>query len=403
MSFESLEVHKDIIRALKDLGFKRPTAIQKRAIPLIKSGKDVIGISKTGSGKTAAFGIPIVEHIQAGDGVQALLIVPIRELAVQIARELRKMGKYKKINVATVYGGVSLQPQIERMAIAEIVVGTPGRLLDQLQRGNLDLGWLDIIVLDEADKMAEMGFIEDIEEIISYSPEDSQILLFGATLSENINRLKHQYMREPVIAETRRHVDDEYLQQFYYEVEPHEKFSMLVHLLKNEKIRQAIVFCSRCSTVNLVHKNLELQRVRSEMIHGRLSQSRRLKAIQRFNKGEEKTLVASPVAARGLDIKNVTHIINYDLSQDAEEYIHRIGRTARAGETGKAITLLSAQDYPTFNRIEDMYQLKVEKLEKGRFRRLPFKTRLGSRQPLHHTGGRRNFNSRRRPYPQRRR
>lgn len=372
MSFETLNVKPEIINALRDEGIEIPTEIQEQVIPLIQSGRDVIGISKTGSGKTAAFGIPVLEEIRPNQGIQAIFIAPTRELAVQISQHLRKIGKYLPVSIATVYGGVSLQPQIERLSRADIVVGTPGRILDHLGRRTLDLSRIRVVVLDEADKMAEMGFVEDIEEIIGYTPSNRQMLLFGATLCNKIDRLKQQYMRDPATAETQLQVEEEYLQQYYYDVSRDQKFSLLVHLLNTEKIRQAIVFCSTIVTVELIYQNLQMHRIKAEMIHGKLGQSRRLRVIDQFNKGEEKILVASPVAARGLDIKDVTHIFNYDLAQDPEEYIHRIGRTARAGESGKAITLLSQRDYETFSDIQNRYQLDVQELLTGDFPMLHF-------------------------------
>lgn len=393
MTFEALNVMPEIIRALHEEGIDQPMDIQEKAIPLIKEGRDVIGISRTGSGKTAAFGIPLLEQIRPHQGVQALLVAPTRELAVQIARELRKFGKYLNVSVTTIYGGVSIAPQMDKLTRVEIVVGTPGRLLDHLGRGTLDLSGVRVVVLDEADKMAEMGFVEDIEEIIDATPSDRQMLLFGATLSNKIERLQKRYMHDPAVAEAELRVEEDFLKQYYYDVERHQKFSLLVHLLRKERIRQAIIFCSTIATVDLIFTNLKMQGIKAEMIHGKLSQSRRLKVIDRFNKGAEKILVASPVAARGLDIKDVTHIFNFDLAQDPEEYIHRIGRTARAGESGKAITLLSQRDYQTFSEIQNRYQMDVQRLPAGDFPRLRFETQSRRRS----FDGRGNYNPRWRP------
>ena len=374
-TFETLRLRPEIVKALAELGITAPTLIQEKAIPIIKEGKDLIGISKTGSGKTAAFGIPLLEKIKPGEGLQGLVVAPTRELAVQISQEIQKFGKYLKIRVATVYGGVALDPQTDAISRADIVVGTPGRLVDHLERRNMDLSGITMVALDEADKMVEMGFIEDIQYLLNYMPKTRQILLFGATISSEIDRLKEAYMNNPETAEAEHHVQEDLLQQFYCNVQAQEKFSLLVHLLNKEQYHRAIVFCSSRSTVEILTKNLQKQKIDAEMIHGKLTQSRRLKVINEFNHGKISLLVASAVAARGLDIKDVTHIFNYDLSPDPQEYIHRVGRTARAGEMGKAITLLSQRDYGVFNDILRRYPIKVEELQPGEFPKIRFEVR----------------------------
>ncbi|MDP3734628.1 MAG: DEAD/DEAH box helicase [Nanoarchaeota archaeon] len=372
MSFQELQVHQNMINALKELGIIEPTLIQTKAIPLIKSGKDLIGISKTGSGKTAAFGIPILEKINPGLGLQVLMMAPTRELAYQISGELSKFSKYMPCRIATIFGGVSLIPQIEQIKKAHIVVGTPGRLRDHLDRGNLNLSKLTCLVLDEADKMVEMGFIEDIEDILRHTPKQRQMLLFGATISREIDHIKQRYMHDSVIAEAEAQVQKELLQQFYYSVKPHEKFSLLVHLLKKEPTSRVIVFCSKRSTVEMVSKNLRSQGIKSEIIHGKLSQNKRLHVIDSFNHGKLDFLVASAVAARGIHVDDVSHVFNYDLSQDPQEYIHRIGRTARAGSSGKAITLLEQRDHGIFAEILDRYKVDVQEMPQENFQRLQF-------------------------------
>ena len=385
MIFEDLNINKEIVQGLKEMGLKEPTEIQVKSIPLIKQGKDVISISKTGSGKTAAFGIPILENIEHGQGIQFLVVVPVRELAVQISKELKKFGKHIKFSVATVYGGVSINPQIEAIERADIVVGTPGRLLDHLENHKLDLSRIKCAVLDEADKMVEMGFIEDIRRIVNKTPNNRQVLLFGATLSNEIEVLKREYMHNSVTTQTEAHVEEEYLEQYYYDVKQHEKFSLLVHLLRKEEKDLAIIFCSARSTVELVTKNLRDNGIKADMIHGKLSQNRRLKTIENFHKGRPNILVASAVAARGLDIKDVSHIFNYDLSQDAQEYIHRVGRTARAGKSGKAITLLSERDHDVFREILSRYPVNVKQLPLEDFEKLRFNA--GNRRSSEGRGG----------------
>ncbi|MBD3208910.1 DEAD/DEAH box helicase [Candidatus Woesearchaeota archaeon] len=374
VTFADFGLKQELLRALDDLGFSEPTAIQEQAVPLVLAGEDVIGMSYTGSGKTAAFGVPLLHNVEDGYGLQVLILSPTRELAVQIAGELEKFGKYIVCNVATVYGGVAYEPQLRAMKEAHVLVATPGRLLDHLRQGNVDLSGIFSTVLDEADKMVEMGFIEDVEDILSYTPEDRQLLLFGATLAGEIERIKEQYMFEPKVAKATLHVDDDLLRQYYYNVRPHEKFSLLLHLLRKERTDQVMVFCSTRSTVELVSDNLSLQGVENVIIHGKMAQNSRLRAISRFNRGEVKVLVASAVAARGLDIKDVSHVFNYDVSQDPQEYVHRIGRTARAGESGKAITLLAPQDHDAFSLVFRNYGISPEELPCERFRRVPFRT-----------------------------
>lgn len=379
MKFEELGVNTEIVRALHEMGIDEPTTIQSTSIPIIKSGSDLIGMSKTGSGKTAAFAVPIIEKIAPGKGPQVLIMTPTRELAVQIAGEIKKFSKYTPRNVATVFGGVGLGPQIEEMNRSDIIVSTPGRMLDHLRRRNVTLPGVRHVVLDEADKMVEMGFIEDVDQILQATPKNKQVLLFGATLSEEIDRLKQRHMRNPQVAKADRFVKEEYLEQYYYNIEPFEKFSLLVHLLKNEDADRSIIFCAKRSTVEILTKNLKSQGIKAEMLHGKLTQNRRLDTMERFRKSGA-VLVASAVAARGLDIKDVTHVFNYELSQDPQEYIHRVGRTARAGESGKAITLLSPSDHDAFSNVLRYYDINVKVLPKIEFPKLRFEApRRGAR------------------------
>ena len=306
MSFENVD--PEIIRGLKEMGITEPTEIQGKSIPLILEGKEVIGGSKTGSGKTAAFGIPIIQLLQPQQGLQALILAPTRELAVQISNEMKKFSKYKQLSIATVYGGVGYSQQLDEMDDAEIVVATPGRMLDHLQQGNVDLSKIKIFTLDEADKMVEMGFIEDVEKILSQTPANRQILLFGATISYEIEQLKKRYMLNPVSVEAERYVEEEFLKQYYCDLRPQEKFSFLVNLLKTENSEKVIIFCSTRTTVELIAHNLKKQGLKNAMIHGKLTQNKRLRVIDEFNNGNTTILIASAVAARGLDIKDVTHV-----------------------------------------------------------------------------------------------
>jgi len=390
MTFKLLEVKDEIIRALKEDGIYDPNEIQKLAIPHIKEGRDVIGMSKTGSGKTAAFGVPILDNVKPGDGLQVLVLAPTRELAIQTKNEFQKFAKYLHCNVTSVYGGVSLEPQVRAMERAEVITATTGRTVDHIKRGNLDLSNLKCIVLDEADKMVEMGFIEDIEFILQQIKGKRQVLLFGATISHEIERLKSEHMNNPVVARAELNVKKDFLEQCYYDVMPHEKFSLLVHLLKTEKMDRAIIFCSTKSNVDLLAKNLKLNEIKAAAIHGDLAQNKRLKVIEGFNNDRPRILVASAVAARGLDIRNVSHIFNYDLSRDPQEYIHRVGRTARAGETGVAITLLGPRDHEAFYHIQRKYDVDVTRLDKGDFPILKFQ-RGHKRRGRDYRGGNRSF------------
>ena len=372
MNFTEIGVNENIVKALAELNITEPTQIQIEGIPLAQKGKDVIGMSRTGSGKTLAFGVPALEIVEPGKGLQVLIMTPTRELAHQISEELNKFGKYTKFNQAVVYGGVAMDPQIRKMNKADIVVATPGRLLDHMRRGNVNFSKIKSFVLDEADKMVEMGFIEDIEQILSQTPRNRQILLFGATISREVDYIKGKYMHDSVVVEAQSQVEQELLEQYYYNVDRNEKFSFLLHLLKNEDIHRAIVFCSKRSTVDLVARNLRENGIKVEYIHGKLTQNKRLHVIENFNKGKIDIIIASAVAARGLHIDGVSHVINYDLPNDPQEYIHRIGRTARAGQSGKAISLLAPVDYDVFNRILDRYPVEVKELDKGEFARVRF-------------------------------
>jgi len=393
MNFRELNVKEEIVTALNQQGIVEPTTIQIKTIPLATEGKDIIGISRTGSGKTASFGIPMLQRVVPHKGVQGLVLAPTRELANQISNEMRKWGKNLNLKIATVFGGVSLDPQATAIARSEIVVGTPGRILDHFNRRNIDMTHMSMFVLDEADKMVEMGFIEDIEEIMKTMPRTRQILLFGATISNEIDYLKKKYMHDPVEAEAELQVKKDLLEQYYYNIPLHQKFSLLVHLLKKEETDRVMIFCSKRSTVELVQNNLRANGIKSEMIHGKMSQNQRLRVIDNFNHDKTKCLVASSVAARGLDIKGVTHVFNYDLSHDPQEYIHRVGRTARAGESGKAITLLSPPDFGNFDNIFRRYSVEIKELPDEDFPKLQFQTRVEQSRD----GGRRNGRSEGRP------
>jgi len=374
-----IHLHPELKKAFLDLGFEEMTDIQKKAIPLIQEGKDVIGQSQTGSGKTAAFGFPILEKVQGNHGIQALVLVPTRELCEQVTSELKKFSKYKKINVTSVYGGVSINPQIAQLRYADIAVGTPGRTLDHLQRGTINLKKVKILVLDEADKMFDMGFIDDVKRIISQVPKDRQTLLFSATVSREVHEVVKNYMKNPHKVQAQAYVEHEKMVQHFYQVNSRDKFSLLVHILKHESPGLTIIFCATRHRVDTLSKNLYKQGIQSERLHGGLSQNQRKQSLGMFHSNEANLLVASDVAARGLDIKNVSHIINYDIPKTSKEYIHRIGRTARAGKEGKVISLLSEQDHDNFRNVLDDRSLVVQQLQSPEFQRVPFA--VSAREP----------------------
>lgn len=373
MKFENMNIEKSVVGSLSRIGLETPTKIQSETIPIIKQGHDVIGQSETGSGKTAAFGIPMVEKVMKGSNVQALILAPTRELATQITNDLMDFSKFKNLKVQSVYGGVPIGPQINGLRNAEIVVGTPGRVMDHMRRGTLRLQNLKFFVLDEADKMIDMGFIDDIETIEREIPKNRQTLLFSATMPDSLLRIREKFTKNAKKVKTRNKVRDDVLRQSYYDVKHQEKFSLLVHLVKEEKPELSIVFCNSKKDTNQVAINLKKNDLSASALHGGLSQNKREKVMERFHQGKIKILVATDVASRGLDIKNVTHVFNYNVPRNAEDYANRIGRTARAGETGKAITLLSSDDHDSFRRIGNLFSYDIEKKKVSNLKILPFR------------------------------
>jgi len=367
-----VKLQQEFVKVFEELGFDEWTEIQTKTIPLIQQGHDVIGQSKTGSGKTVAFGFPILEKIVHGQGIQCLILVPTRELCEQVITEMKKFSKYKKTNILAIYGGVSINPQIHYLPKADLVVGTPGRILDHLSRGTLDLRKVKILVLDEADKMFEMGFVDDVKRIISTTPKQRQTLLFSATISTQVHDIVNHYMKNPHRIKVQSYVEEAFLTQHYYNVEARDKFSLLVHLLKKEFKGLILIFCATRNRVDQVAKNLYKQGIHAQRLHGGLSQNKRKDAIDMFHNKKTDILVASDVAARGLDIKDVSYVINYDIPKTSKEYIHRIGRTARAGSKGKVISLTSPIDHDNFRRVLEDSSIKVERLQVPNFERLPF-------------------------------
>ncbi len=354
--FEELGLGSEMLRAIRKLGFTEPTQIQEESIPHILAGRDVIGESATGSGKTLAFGSGIIEQVVPRQGVQALVLAPTRELAEQVHTALKEFSGEKRLRIIAVYGGVSIGPQIRDLNRADVVVATPGRLLDHMERETIDLSAVKLVVLDEADRMLDMGFIDDVERIIRACPRDRQTMFFSATISGRIVDLADRYLTDPVTVSAKRYVDPSKLKQVFYEVNKNNKLSLLAHLLETENTDLAMIFCNTRRTTDFVVKNLKANKIKAIAIHGGLSQNKRTKSIQRFNNGGVGVLVCTDVAARGLHINDVSHIYNYEIPKDSNDYVHRIGRTARAGEEGKVINLLCDHDHDNFRRIEQEYR-----------------------------------------------
>jgi len=406
-NFRKLGIKEEVLKVLHEMKFEKPTEIQEKTIPIIMEGKDVIAGAATGSGKTLAFGAGIIEKVQPGFGVEALILTPTRELAEQVADSLRNFSKYKKLNVAAVYGGVSIEPQIKQINHADVVVGTPGRILDHLQRRTLDLKSVCFLVLDEADRMFDMGFIDDVRKIIGRCPEDRQTLLFSATINKELARLSKDYMNDPeeIFAET--NVDPSKLKQIYYDVEDNVKFSLLVHFLKHDQSGLVMVFCNTQRNTDFIADNLKANGINAVAIHGGHSQNKRSRTLELFHNKDVDVLVCTDVAARGLDIKDVSHVYNYDAPNEPSQYVHRIGRTARAGANGKAVSIIGSRDYENFIRIKREHP-EIERQELPEFERakigykMEFRPRdmgfrrgnrggFGGRRGRFSSGGRENF------------
>ncbi len=367
-NFKEFGLSSDFLKVIQELGFEKPTEIQEKTIPLILQGKDVIGGSATGSGKTLAFVVNILDKVKKGQGIQALILTPTRELARQVSDSFKVFSQYKPLKVAEIYGGVSMGPQYDNLKKAEIVISTPGRMLDHLSRKTADLSNVRHLVLDEADRMLDMGFLPDVKKIIMHCPNKRQTLLFSATISYDILEISKKYMHNPIEINIKSRVDPNKLKQVFYDTNSKNKFSLLVHLLKQEKSHLVMVFSNTKRNVDFLSRNLKKQGINAIALHGDLSQNKRTQVLKTFNKSEKFVLVCTDVAARGLDIKNVSHVYNYDCPKNLKDYIHRIGRTARAGKYGKAITIVSDPDYENFQKIEGDISTNVERLKVPTFK-----------------------------------
>ena len=378
--FSKLGIKGPLLKAIEEEGFKEPTEIQEKSIPLVLAGKDVMAGSATGSGKTMAFGAAIIHFCQPRKGLQALVLTPTRELAEQVAKALKKFSRHLGLEVAAVYGGVSLEPQVSAIRAADVVVGTPGRLLDHMERRTIFLGNVKVLVLDEADRMLDMGFVDDVEKIIRHCPKERQTLLFSATISYAITHIAKRHMKDPVKVFAESFVDPTKLTQVYYDVDEDMRLSLLIHLLKGEKSGLVMVFCNTRNNADFVANNLELAGIDAMPIHGGLSQDKRNKIMEKFNSGKAYVLVCTDVAGRGLDIKGVSHVYNFDVPNDSKDYVHRIGRTARAGEEGKVVNLLSPKDHQGLLRVIKDTNFEILKEEVPYVKREPIRWRHERRE-----------------------
>jgi len=365
MNFEQLAVSNEIKRAINDLGYTELFPIQEKAIPYLLKGKNVLGQAKTGTGKTASFGIPMVEKLKNLENkTQALVLAPTRELAQQITDDLNSYAKYTKVKAVSVYGGVNIDKQInELQRKPAIVVGTPGRIIDHMKRGTLSLNEIKVLVLDEADNMLDMGFIDDIEYILRQTPKQKQISLWSATIDERTMRISNRYMPDAEFVNVSKDeigVTD--IVQHYILVPPYEKDGTLKHLIDFYKIDRCIIFCRMKVTVDELQNTLKNAGYSVEAMHGNYTQARRQQVLDGFKEGKFSLMIATELAARGLDIDDVPWIINYDIPTDPNMYFHRVGRTARAGKSGNAITIVTPDEEVELERIKAMTKIPIKKI-----------------------------------------
>ena len=366
MSFEKLGLCSHLLKAIKEQGYETPTPIQEQAIPIILQRKDILAGAQTGTGKTAGFTLPMLELLlrakeSKGDKshtIKALILTPTRELATQVEESVRLYGAHLPFKSAVIFGGVKINPQIVALRRGvDIVVATPGRLLDHISQKTIDLSKVDFLILDEADRMLDMGFVNDIKKVIAVLPKERQTLLFSATYSDEIKKLSEKFLRSPSLIEVaRRNTSSEIVKQAVYHVDKERKRELLTHLINEGKWQQVLVFTRTKHGANRLSEQLEKDGVSSAVIHGNKSQNARTKALSDFKEGKVRVLVATDIAARGIDIDQLPHVVNYELPNVSEDYVHRIGRTGRAGNEGEAISLVCVD--------EDEFLASIEKLIK---------------------------------------
>ena len=375
MRFEDLQLMPEILKALKDEGYTEPTSIQEKAIPLVLKREDVLGSAQTGTGKTAAFAIPIIQHLakrQKPDGkrkVTTLVVTPTRELALQIADSFKAYGRYTQIKNTVIYGGVGQGAQTDALRRGvDVLVATPGRLLDLMDQGYITLHHVRYFVLDEADRMLDMGFIHDIKKIIAKLPKERQSLFFSATMPKNIVQLSNQILINPKkIAVSPVSSTAETIQQFLYMTNRENKRELLLHILKDASMQQVLVFSRTKHGSDRIVRNLKKKNIECAAIHGDKSQNQRQKALKSFKNGQIRVLVATDIAARGIDIDKLRHVINYDIPNESETYVHRIGRCGRAGEDGISISICEPEENAYIRDIEKLIKKKIEVVQDNPF------------------------------------
>lgn len=364
MKFSELNLSSNILRALEDIGYTDTTEIQQKAIPQIQNGYDIIGLSQTGTGKTAAFGLPAIEGVnQNSKKTQVLILAPTRELATQITDEFRKFTKYtEKIKILSVYGGQSIEKQIIPLRKGvQIVVGTPGRIMDHMRKKTLKLNNVNMVILDEADEMLNMGFREDIETILESVPNDRQTLLFSATMNEKIMAITKKFLKDPVKIKIKaKQLTVENIEQIAYQTKNNMKDEITTRIIDLYNPEKAIVFCNTKKKVDQLYDYLKQRKYNVDVIHGDINQDQRDRTIKKFKNGNIKMLLATDVAARGIDVANLDLVINYDIPQENEYYVHRIGRTGRNNNVGKAITYVVGKEKVKLNEIEEFARTKIK-------------------------------------------
>lgn len=367
MKFDEFKLKHSILQGIREAGFLEPTEVQAETIPLVMQGEDLAVQAKTGTGKTAAFALPLLQLIEPHEKhIKALVVVPVRELGQQVAKETNLLGKHTGIRAVCVYGGQSINVQIHDLSKKpQIVVGTPGRLIDLFERGELDFSRVEFAVLDEADKMFEMGFREDVEYLLGQLPEKRQTLLFSATMNPEIKQLARRFMRIPIeINLSQDTLTVEGVKQYYIMVDPRKKISALLEIMQNQRIPKGVIFCQTKRTVDWLSRELKKRNVQNIAMHGDFSQAQRERTLEMFKRGKSQLLIATNVASRGLHIEDISHVINFELPEEDDTYIHRIGRTARKGQTGIAITFLTnMMELKRLQHIQQIANSNAEEIE----------------------------------------
>lgn len=360
MTFKEFNFKTNLQKSIDDAGFKEPSPIQQDAIPVILKGKDIVGQAHTGTGKTAAFGLPVLNMMKCNKEVETVVIVPTRELAMQVSDELFKFGKNLNINTATVYGGQSYSRQLKHISNASVLIATPGRFLDLLRGKKIEIK-PNFVILDEADEMLDMGFLDDIKEIFTYMPENRQTLMFSATMPSAIKQLAKNILNEPeFITITKSEITNSKIKQSFYVVDEYERDDALLRLYDYKNPEKSIIFCRTKKEVDRLSTFLVSQGFSAKGLHGDMEQRQREEAINAFKKGRLEILIATDVAARGLDVNDVTHVFNYHLPFDSESYVHRIGRTGRAGKDGMAVSIVTPHEFRMLQKIQKTTGGKLE-------------------------------------------